>query len=185
MGMLGLHIALTDDELAQLRSVPPEEQSDFVSENFEVEKFGSPDCCETDKSWAYIHSALNGTDPDGPLEIGQEKQPGFFSRLLGQKPVLIENQAKFAIMGHDHILSSEDYYIGFAARERVDGIATALGAITADELGDLVRQVHQKFNASGTADDAAEYAMGWYPEVVSFYRHAADSGKHVIFTVSY
>jgi hypothetical protein len=184
MGMLGLHIALSDDELSQLRSVPAKEQGSFISETFEVEKFDSPDCCETDKSWAYIHSALNGTDPDGPLEIGREEQSGFFSRLLGKKPIL-ENQAKFAIMGHDHILSSDEYYIGFTAKERVDEIATALSAITTDELGDLVCQVHRKFNASGTSDDAAEYAMSWYPEVVSFYRHAADTGKNIIFTVSY
>jgi hypothetical protein len=184
MGMLGLHIALTDEELSQLQSVPAHEQGDFISETFETEKFGSSDCCETDKSWAYIHSALNGTDPDGPLEIGQAEQPGFISRLLGKKPVP-ENQSKFAIMGHDHILSSDDYYVGFVAKKRVDGIATALGAITTDELGNLVRQVHRKFNASGTPDEAAEYAMGWYSEVVTFYRYAADMGKNVIFTVSY
>jgi hypothetical protein len=184
MGMVGLHIALTDEELSQLRSVPADQKADFIGETFETEKFGSPDCCETDRSWAYIHSALNGTDPDGPLEIGHEVQSGFFSRLLGKQPVF-ENQAKFVIMGHDHILSSEDYYVGFVARERVDGIATALDAITTDELGDLVRQVHRKFNASGTPEEAADYAMGWYPGVATFYNYAADAGKNVIFTVSY
>jgi hypothetical protein len=176
MGMLGLHIALTDDELAKLKSVPADQQSGFVSETFEVEKFGSPDCCETDRSWAYIHAGLNGTDPDGPLELGHESQPSFFGRLIGAKPIQ-QSQAKFAIIGHDHILSSEDYYIGLVTKERVDGVAVALEAVSTEELGDLVRQAHRQFSASGTADDAAEYAMGWYPEFVEFYRHASDAQK--------
>ena len=184
MGMLGLHIALNDDELSELRAIPEAERADFVSETIEASKFGTPDCCETDKSWAYIHSALNSTDPDGPLEIGHEEQPGLLARLLGKK-ASPENQSKFAIMGHGHVLMSEDYYIGFVQKERVSGIADALEAISVDDLGDKVRTVHARFNASGSADDAAEYAMSWYPGLVKFFRTAAGNKKNVIFTVDF
>jgi Domain of unknown function (DUF1877) len=184
MGMLGLHIALNDDELAELMAIPEGERADYVSETFEVAKFGTPECCETDRSWAYIHSALNNTDPDGPLEIGNEPKQGVFARLLGGK-ANPEDQSRYAIMGHDHILISEDYYIGLVQKERASGIADALESISVDILGDRVRKVHAKFNASGSADDAAEYAMGWYPGVVEFFRTASSYGKNIIFTVSY
>jgi hypothetical protein len=184
MGMLGLHIALNDDELAELWAIPEAERAGYVSETFETAKFGTPDCCETDRSWAYIHSALNGTDPDGPLEIGNEPKPELLTRLFNKK-VSLENQSKYAIMGHGHVLMSDDYYIGFVQKERVSGIADALESISVDALGDKVRMVHTQFSASGSADDAADYAMGWYPGVVEFFRAAAGNEKNVIFTVSY
>jgi hypothetical protein len=184
MSCLGLHIAINDEELALLEANSPDEMPDYIAEVLEVTKFGTPDCCETDKSWAYIHSAFNGTDPDGPLEMGVEPKAGLFSRLLGKK-FDAAGQEKYAIMGHDPLLVSDDFYIGIVDSDRAQGLADALSAIPTESLGELVWKMHRKFDASGSDTDAAEYAMGWYPNLVEFYRQAAKNNKHVIFTVDF
>jgi Domain of unknown function (DUF1877) len=116
--------------------------------------------------------------------MGHGEQPSLVGRLFGQTPET-QNQAKFAIMGYSPILVSDDEYTGLVDKDRVSGVAMALKAIELEKLGELVRQMHRKYRASGSADDAAEYAMSWYDSLISFYQHAADAGKNVIFTVSY
>jgi hypothetical protein len=165
--------------------LPAEERADHIANELEAAKFGSIDACETDKSWAYIHSALNGTDPDGPLVVGSAQKSGFLSRLFGGRPSDDAGEAKFAIAGHDHVLRSEDYYIGLVDAARVETVAASLQAMPNDTLGQRVKAAHRRHQASGSADEAAEYAMGWYPGLVEFYRAAADAKKHVIFTVDY
>jgi Domain of unknown function (DUF1877) len=184
MSCRGLHIALNDEELLLLEANSPDEMADYIAEVLEETKIGTPDCCETDKSWAYIHSAFNGTDPDGPLEMRVEPKVGFFSRLLGKKLEGVGHE-KYTIMGHDPLLVSDVYYIGIVDSDRVQSVADALSAIPTESLGEQVRKMHRKFDASGSEGDAAEYAMGWYPDLVEFYRQATKNNKHVIFTVDY
>jgi hypothetical protein len=179
----GLHLALTDQELSNLRKQSAEHQADYIGEALEAVKFDTDDACETDKSWAYIHSALNGTDPDGPLAMGAQPKQVFLSGIFGRTQQI--SDGRYAIMGDSAVLDSEDYYIGLIASDRVPTVWTALAAISTDELGRLVKEVHRKFAASGSAADAADYAMSWFPALVQFYSGAADTRKHVIFTVDF
>lgn len=181
----GLHLALTDQELSDLREQASEHQADYIGETFEAAKFDTDDACETDKSWAYIHSALNGTDPDGPLIMGAQPKPGFLNGIFGRAQQKQISDERYAIMGDSAVLDSEDYYIGLIAKDRVPAVSTALAAFSTDELGRLVKEVHRKFAASGSAADAADYATGWFPALVKFYASAADARKHVIFTVDF
>lgn len=189
----GLHLALTDEELnalCALRSV--EDQISHIGSDIETTKFGTPDACETDKSWAYIHATLTGTDPDGPLEIPSEPAPrtsdSFLARLFGRStpsPVAPGGAERYAIMGQRALLSTDDYYVGLVPKEEVAAVASALGLIAAQELGRRLAEVHRRFGASGDPGEAVEYALGWYPNLVVFYREAAEHGKHVIFTVDF
>jgi hypothetical protein len=189
MSALGLHLALSDDELRVLRSLPDEDKADHIAEDLEAAKIDTPDGCQTDKSWAYIHAAFNGTDPDGPLDMAPSPPPlSFFQRLFGRQREVSAAAAgaeRLAIVGSEALLSTDDYYIGLIPSDGVGSVADALERISEEELQQRVRHVHGEFEASGSADDAADYAGGWYPGLQAFFRHAADSGKHVIFTVDF
>lgn len=52
-------------------------------------------------------------------------------------------------------------------------------------LAEKIRTAHRHFEASGNADDAAEYALNWYDDLVAFFVRAAKARKHVIFHVNY
>lgn len=175
MGMLGLHLRLTDQELTAVRAHDGySSMLDFINNELEEAKFASGDVAETDKSWAYIHSALLGIDPDGPLE----REPGDAS-------LADASDARYVIMGREVLESSDDSYIGLTRASDIPSVAAALGAISAEDLGKRVARAHQRFGAMGEADDAAEYAASWFDGLVEFYRVTAERGEHVVFTVSF
>lgn len=187
----GLHIALTNEEFRFLEGLSSEQQVEHIANVLEEEKFHSDDACQTDKSWSYIHAALTGTDPDAAMQLPESRfklarSENLLGRLLGQKAtVRVPAGAKNAIMGRDVLLISEDYYIGVVPAEEVAEVSSELESISNDDLGRRVRQVHARYHASGTAEEAVDYATGWYSDLVSFYSRAAVARKHVIFTVDF
>ena len=181
----GLHIALTDAELAQLEAMPADEIPDFIANELEEKKFGTPDACETDKSWAYIHSALNGTDPDGELTLAPPAKSGLISRLFGPKPLPDVGAAKYAIIGTRQLVDSDDYFVGLVPADQVEVVSACLGLVPEGHFRDRVDVIHKRFGASGNASDASEYALGWLPGLVEFFDTAAKAKKNVIFTVDF
>ncbi|MFT4026878.1 MAG: DUF1877 family protein [Novosphingobium sp.] len=189
--MRGLHLALTSDELKVLSELSDGEQPEHIANHLEATKFDTTDACETDKSWAYIHSALTRTDPEGPLAIPEKSaatSQGLFSRLFGSRVPIGSDEIdaeRYAVMGKMPLLVSEGYYIGVVPRETVGAVAKALGKISSDLLAERLHEVHDLFSAEGDPVQAANYATGWYPGLVSFYERAAEAQKHVIFTVDF
>ncbi len=181
----GLHIALTDAELAQLETMAADELPDFIANELEEKKFGTPDACETDKSWAYIHSALNGTDPDGELSLATPAKSGLMSRLFGPKPLPDVGAAKYAIIGTRQLVDSDNYFVGLVPAEQVEVVSACLGLIPEGHFRDRVHIVHKQFHAAGSASDVTEYALGWLPGLVEFFDNAAKAKKNVIFTVDF
>lgn len=185
----GLHLALSDEEFHTLRLLSEPEQVEHIGNVLETAKFGSDDACETDKSWAYIHAALTGSDPDGPLQFPEPRpaQPNsFLGALFGKKSVAVESaDARHAILGCEALLLAEDYYIGLIPASDVLRVSSALQSVSTDDLGQRVRAVHESYKASGSADEAVDYATGWYSGLVAFFSRAANTNKHVIFTVDF
>lgn len=65
MGVRGVHFALDDAALkALLVERGGDARLDHVTNVIEA-NWDAVDHAETDSSWAYIHSGLTGTDPDG------------------------------------------------------------------------------------------------------------------------
>ncbi|WP_285713438.1 DUF1877 family protein [Erythrobacter oryzae] len=175
MGQLGLHLRVNDAELAALAAHEGYASvMEYITEELEESKFGSGDVAETDKSWAYIHSALLGIDPDGPLSC--EPQDASLAE---------PGMARFAIMGTEVLEASGDDYVGLTRKAQVGEVATELAAISLDDLSARVTRAHQRFGATGDAGEAAEYAASWFEGLVDFYRETAVRGDHVIFTVSF
>lgn len=186
----GLHLALTDEELQQLSALDSSVRSDHIANVLEEKKFGSEDACETDKAWTYINAALTGSDPDGPLNLPaaqQSKPRSFLNKLRGRYAGSVgpAADATNAILGCRSLLFVADYYIGFVPAADVGKVSDALEQISTDTLGQRVRDVHARHRASGSADDAAGYAMSWYSGLVEFFSRAARANKHVIFTVDF
>ena len=195
MGQLGLHLRVTDEELAHIEGLSSEAEIDeYLVEELEELKFESGDVAETDKSWAYIHSALMGADPDGPLERSPtqtlQQNQGFLKRLFGTNPIApapwIDNgPAKYAIVGFEDVVSSEAMHLGLSRKGEVTRIAQTLQEISTEDLKRLVMEAHRRFDAAGDADEAADYAASWYEGLVEFYRRSAEVDQHVIFSVSF
>lgn len=175
MGQLGLHLRVNDAELAAIAAHGGYASvMEYITEELEESKFGGGDVAETDSSWAYIHSALLGIDPDGPLL----REP--------EDAALAESgMARFAIMGTEVLEASEDAYVGLTRKPQVGEVAAALAAISLDDLPARVTRAHQRFGAMGNAGEAAEYAASWFEGLVDFYRETAARGDHVVFTVSF
>jgi len=172
--------------LQQLRTVSKAGLFDHIAEELEQSKFGTDDCCETDRAWAYIHSALNLTDPDGPLIFRVAEQPGFLDRLLGKKPQEFERRpAQMAFLGEEQLRNDENGTVGLMTSSTVALVAEDLERISPNDLERGLRAALVKFGASGSADNAVEYWQSWYSGLVDFFRKAASNGKNVIFTVSY
>jgi hypothetical protein len=109
-------------------------------------------------------------------------------RLLGRQADGLgsgEGAERLAIAGGQALLLTDNFYVGLVPSEDVGSVADALEHIPTRELEWRVGQMHRQFEASGSSDDAVEYAGGWYPNLVVFFRNAADSGKNVIFTVDF
>ena len=185
MSLRGLHIALTDDELSDLQALSSDEVAEFISNELEEKKFGTVDAFETDKSWGYIHSALNGTDPDG--DLGPASQANGVIMLHSSKPILLPDvgAAKFLIIGTEQLLVSKDYFVGLIQAANVKSVESSLRSITGGYFRERLQIVHEHFKASGNTHEVCEYALGWLPGLTKFFSAAAKSGKNVIFTVDF
>ena len=175
MGLLGLHLRLTDQELAYLEGLPDAEAIyDHITEELEEAKFDSGDVAETDKSWSYIHGALMGCDPDGAA-VREPDLP----------ELAVDSPARYVIIGTEEYVLTDDFYVGLSRSDDAQGIAKALEAISSEELQARVLKTHKHYGASGDANDCAEYAASWYSSLVEFFRTTAEKEHHVIFTVSF
>jgi hypothetical protein len=173
MGQLGLHLRVSEHELAAVQAhAGYTSMIDYITNELEEIKFESGDVAESDKSWAYIHSAMLGIDPDGPLEREPE-----------DASLADASDARYVIMGRELLESSDNAYIGLTRASDVPAVAAALGAITVEDLGRRVARAHQRFGATGEADQAAEYAASWFIGLVEFYRTTAQRGENVLFSV--
>ncbi|MEL6531266.1 MAG: DUF1877 family protein [Pseudomonadota bacterium] len=195
MGQLGLHLRLTDQELVNIEALPNSRAiNEYITEELEEAKFESGDVAETEKSWAYIHAAMMGADPDGPLErepsIFSQPSKGFFGKLFGtkeqaSKPWRDTGRAKYVIIGVETLVSDEDHFFGLTKKTDVGTVSSALGKISSEELRRLVVQSHERFEAMGDARECAEYADSWFPGLVEFFRKTAERNEHVLFTVNF
>jgi hypothetical protein len=173
MGQLGLHLRLTDSELAAAAAhVGYDSIIDYIINEVEEAKFASGDVAQTDKSWAYIHSALLGIDPDGPLDL--EPQDASLADT---------SNARYVIMGREVLESDDNGYVGLTRALDVPAVAAALADISVEDLAARVARTHRRFEAMGDAEEAAEYAASWFEGLVAFYVSTAQRNEHVLFTV--
>ena len=167
----GLHIALTDAELRELYA--SDDVVAHVGGYLEELKFGTPDTCETDKAWRYIHEALNSSRDVADRSGRPLKRPRF----------VLWRYERYAICGIDTLLDQEDYFIGGSRPSDVKIIAISLAGISTDEMRARLWRLYADLPDFDEPAEIADYVLQWYPQLVGFYRGAAEGRKHVIFTV--
>ena len=116
MSCLGVHFAITDDELDRLESFPTdEERLTYLQEEIEDKYFGEhPEyVAESDKSWDAMHRALS----DGDL-----------SYTTGPEPL------RFTVIGGLPLYAKGDYIISLKLPLMVGAVAQALSQLSIEEF---------------------------------------------------
>ncbi len=166
MGCLGVHLALTADEVAKLKSFDDdEERLDYFQSELEELYFSEREDlkAETDKSWDAMHRVLG----DGEL-----------SYTSGPYPL------RLAVIGGEPIYGEEDYIMSLKTPAEVKDIAVALTAISKEDFRRRYDEMDAKAYGFPKSDEDFEYTWEWFGGVVELCQKAAAQGRYVLFSAS-
>jgi hypothetical protein len=164
MSCLGVHFALTAEDVASLQALEDEqERLAFLQEEIEERYFAEPRTyvAESDKSWDAMHRAL----ADGKLSWDGGSFP-----------------LNHAVLGGELLYAEDDYIMSLKTPEQVQAIATALEALTEPEFRKRYDRIDRKSYDGEIGDEDFEYTWEWFQGVRDLYRRAAAEKRHVLFT---
>lgn len=162
MACRGVHFAITDDDLARLRSSTSDEDVMTVIEA--VEERWEKDAgflCETDKAWDAIHRCLT----DGSLTFDGGSDP-----------------LRLCILGGEQLHQGDDYIVSLVTHDRLRPLVTALAAITPEFIGQRYSDLPEDYQQTKSAEDC-QYTWDWFSDLPEFFARAEKAGRHIIFTV--
>jgi len=164
MSCLGVHFALTSEEVSKLKSFKKDsDRLDYLQEEIETKYFKEHGdfMAQSDKAWDAIHRALS----DGEL-----------SYTSGPHPL------RLAVIGGEPIYSQSDYIMSLKTPKEVKDIAEAVDVLTKDEFFRKYDGMDQrKYDFPKTAEDR-EYTWDWFIGVVALYKKVSMEGRYVLFT---
>ncbi|MEX0718775.1 MAG: YfbM family protein [Planctomycetaceae bacterium] len=166
MSCLGVHFALTEDEVAQLRSFDDEqERLDYLQEVIEETYFtSSPEWkAESDKAWDAMHRTL----ADGRLTWDGGQYPLNHTVLAGE-----------SLYG-----DTDAYIMSLKSPQQVRDIAAALPGITEDEFHRRYFAIDTESYGFPMSDQDFRYTWDWFQEVRDLYIRAAAEGRFVLFAL--
>ena len=164
MTCLGVHFALTAEDVAALQALDDEqERLAFLQEEIEERYFVEPRTyvAESDKSWDAMHRALS----DGKLTWDGGNFP-----------------LNHTVLGGKLLYSEDDYIMSLKTPEQVQAIATALEALTESEFRKRYDRIDSKSYDGEIGDEDFEYTWEWFQGVRDLYRRAAAEKRYVLFT---
>lgn len=164
MGCLGVHFALTEKEVAHLRSL--DDEQDRLSHLQEViedhhlsheKQFAA----ESDKSWDAMHRAL----ADGQLSWDGGAYPLNHTVLAGKL-----------------LYTDSDYIMSLKTPEQVRDIAAAFSGITEVDFRRRYHAIDAKSYGFPLSDEDFRYTWDWFQGVRDLYTRAAQAGRSILFT---
>jgi hypothetical protein len=164
MSCLGVHFALTEKEVAHLRSLKDEqERIEYFQEVFEETYFGElPDLkAESDKSWDAMHRALVG---------------GKLSWDGGQYPL------NHTVLAGERLYTGSDYIMSLKTPQQVRDIAAALPAISKEEFRRRYFAIDARSYGFPLSDEDFQYTWDWFEGVRDLYTRASQEGRFVLFS---
>jgi hypothetical protein len=164
MSCLGVHFALTEKEVAHLRSLSDEQaRLDHLKEVIEPAYFEQhPNLmAESDKSWDAMHRALS----DGQL-----------SWEGGDYPL------NHAVLAGELLYTESDYIISLKTPQQVHDIAAALSTITEADFRLRYFAIDAESYGASLSEEDLSYTWDWFLGVRSLYARAAKEGLFVLFT---
>lgn len=164
MACLGVHFALSNDDVAALLSMPgDEERLALVQEDFEERYFQEP-CtyvAESDKAWDAMHRALSD---------------GLLSYDGGQYPL------NHVVLGGQPLYDDDDYILSLKTPDQVRDVAAAIADITEEQFRERYNAMDPEAYGFDLTDEDFRYTWEWFQDVRALYRIAATEGRHVLFT---
>lgn len=164
MGCLGVHFALSEEDVKTLRSIDDEQDRlSHVSEDIEERYLAEPNtyAVESDKAWDAIHRALG----DGHLSWDGGDYP-----------------LNHTVLGGEPLYSDDDYIMSLKTPAQVKDIAAALARLTEDGFRQKFDAIPASEYAGDLDDEDFAYTWHWFQGVRDLYQRAAREGRYVLFT---
>lgn len=167
MSCLGVLFAVPEEVVAHIKSLPMAQRPDYISEELEEEYFEDyPErTAELDKSWDAMHRALT----DGSLCFDCAEYP-LGAVILGGELLYYDGE------------EYDDYIITAKSPEQVGQILKGLEELTEKAFRDGYDKIDDTYPDELTDEDF-EYTYSYLEDTVPFFRHAAEHGLWVLFTV--
>lgn len=177
MGCLGVHFAITVDQMQRLLDIVYEQDLDdeacdeaLQDAISEIEhEWDKQHLIETDKAWDPIHRSLcEDNTPNGQLNPNKGTIP-----------------LKLCILGGEQLYQGDDYCICLIRPEEVRAVSQALAGVTEEWLRERFYRLDAE--AAGYPIDADEFAYTWsnFQDLPKFFIRAAEEERAVIFTVDH
>lgn len=164
MSCLGVHFALTEEHVKQLRRLKDDDKRlAYLQEELEEELLSGDSewAFETDKAWDALHRALT----DG--ELGYDN---------GEYPL------SHVILGGECLYFEDDYLMSLKTPQQVKEIAAKLRDVGPDHVRSGYRQIDPNAYGMDLTDDDLEYTLGNFEGLGTFYARAAAADRYVLFT---
>lgn len=165
MSCLGVHFALTVEEVSLLREQPDGEiRVNFVKEVLEDVYLGeeSPYAAESAKAWDAMDRAMtmkldDSLDPDGLL--------------------------RYLVVDGESLNSGEDYILSLKTPDQVVLLATIIENIDISAFRNRYFMIDPAEYGEPLSEEDFQYTWEWFQCVRDLFRTAADSERYVLFTV--
>lgn len=166
MGCLGVHFALTGDEVAKLRSFKSDgERLSHLQEVIEEHYFSAASeekpFAESDKAWDAMHRTL----ADGRLTWDGGSYP-----------------LNHAVLAGELLYSGSDYIISLKNPDQVRDIAVALQRLDEEAFRAKYNAIKADEYSSPLTDEDFQYTWEWFQGVRELYQIAAAKNRYVLFT---
>lgn len=164
MSCLGVHFALTDDDVVTLRAIDDEQDRlAHVQEEIEERYMAEPGtyAAESDKAWDAMHRVL----ADGHLSWDGGTYPLNHTVLAGEL-----------------LYTGDDYILSLKSPTQVKDIAAALETITEATFRARYNKIPPSEYGGELDDEDFSYTWEWFQNVRELFRRAASEGRYVLFT---
>lgn len=164
MGCLGVHYAIDEDTVSELRQRHTNEaRLDFVQTEIEESFFESwPEYyAESDKAWDAIHRVLS----DGLLSWDGGTYPLNHTVLAGEL-----------------LYDETDYIMSLKSPSQVRDVNDSLALITREEFRARYDRLDPNQYDGEIGDEDFEYTWDWFTNVRDLFREAAYAKRYVLFT---
>ena len=166
MACLGVHFALSDDDVATLRAFRSEEDRlDHLQEVIE-EEYMHRDAtqslyAESDKAWDAMHRSLT----DGKLTWDGGSYPLNHTVLAGEL-----------------LYSGRDYIMSLKSPAQVKDVAAELKKLDSDWFRAKYNAIDRESYGVPLSEEDFEYTWEWFQTVRELYKTAASVSRYVLFT---
>lgn len=164
MGCLGVHFALSSDDVATLLSKPDDQDRlMYLQEEIEERYFEEPQTyiAQSDKAWDAMHRALS----DGLLDYDGGTYP-----------------LNHVVLGGQPLYAQDDYIISLKTPKQVKDVAAAVADMTQAQFRDRYNAIDPEEYGLELTDEDFQYTWEWFQEVRRLYQTAASEDRHVLFT---